>query len=136
MLIANSDKRPSVAVMIDCQKAQDSSYRSTWGRGTSSITTSRSSRWMAADLTTTSWKENQMATNDDSGASFYARYIDDPKTPVEPEKVLRGPLLKPIATAATPRSSPTEKLLDFCINHWPEPIISVRAICWRGPNCI
>jgi hypothetical protein len=83
-----------------------------------------------------------MATNDDAKhdggeTSFFARYIDVPKErPAEPEKILRGPLLKPIAPPATPRSSPTEKLLDWLINHWPEPTISVRKLCKYGPNSI
>jgi hypothetical protein len=83
-----------------------------------------------------------MATNDDAkhdGAetSFFARYIDSPKErPVEPEKILRGPLLKPIAPPTDRRSSPTEKLLDWLINHWRQDTISVRVIQWRGPNCL
>lgn len=56
--------------------------------------------------------------------------------PVEPEKILRGPLLKPTAPPADRWSSPTEKLLDWLINHWPEDTISVRDICWRGPNSL
>src|SRR5262245_65864898 len=83
-----------------------------------------------------------MATNDDAKhdggeTSFFARYIDVPKKrPVEPEKILRGPLLKPIAPPATPQSSPTEKLLDWLINHWSKPTISTRDIQRCGPNSI
>jgi hypothetical protein len=82
-----------------------------------------------------------MATNDDakhdgSGSSFFARYIDEPKRPVEPEKILRGPLLKPIAPPTDRRSPPVEQLLDWLINHWSEPTISLRNICRSGPNSI
>jgi hypothetical protein len=76
-------------------------------------------------------------TNGDSGPSFFARYIGPEKErPVEPEKILRGPLLKPIAPPTDRRSSPVERLLDFCINHWRGPIISARAIVKFGPNPI
>src|SRR5262245_9934106 len=75
--------------------------------------------------------------NGNDKPSFFARYIGPGKEqPVEPEKILRGPLLKPIVPPTTPQSSPTEKLLDWIINHWSEPTISVRDICWRGPNSL
>jgi hypothetical protein len=80
-----------------------------------------------------------MSTNDDHGSetSVFARYIDAPKErPAEPEKILRGPLLKPIVEEATPQASPTAKLLDWIINHWRGNTISVRDICWCGPNSI
>jgi len=78
-----------------------------------------------------------MATNDGNEASVFSKYIDAPKErPAEPEKILRGPLLKPIVEEATPQSTPAEKLLDWLINHWSEPTISVRIIHWRGPNCL
>jgi hypothetical protein len=78
-----------------------------------------------------------MTTNDGNGASVFAQYIDGPKErSVEPEKILRGPLLKPIAPSTDRRSPPVERLLDFCINHWREPIISARAIVKFGPNPI
>jgi hypothetical protein len=79
-----------------------------------------------------------MTTNNGRESSFFARYIDSPEKerPVEPEKIIRGPLLKPIAPPADRRSSPTERLLDWLINHWPEPTISVRNICRCGPNPI
>jgi hypothetical protein len=75
-------------------------------------------------------------TNDNS-ESVFARYIDAPKErPTESEKILRGPLLKPIAPEATRQSSSTEKLLDFLVNHWSKPTIALRDICWRGPNSL
>jgi hypothetical protein len=78
-----------------------------------------------------------MTANNGNEASVFAQYIDGPKEQsVEPEKILRGPLLKPIAPEATPQSSPTEKLLDWLINHWREDTISVRDICWGGPNSL
>src|SRR5262245_12651425 len=80
---------------------------------------------------------NNDAKHDGSEASFFARYIDVPKKqPVEPEKRLRGPSQKPIAPKDTPQSSPTEKLLDWLINHWSQPTISVRNIQRCGPNSI
>jgi hypothetical protein len=72
-------------------------------------------------------------TNGDGEPSFFAQYVGPKKErPSEPE-ILRGPL-KPIAPPTDRRSSPTERLLDFCVNHWREPVISARAIVKFGPN--
>jgi hypothetical protein len=77
-----------------------------------------------------------MPKNDD-GESVFARYVDGPKEqPAETKTLPRGPLLKPVVEEATPQASPTEKLLDWLINHWHEPTISVRTIHWRGPNSL
>src|SRR5262245_19891017 len=76
-----------------------------------------------------------MTTNDEP--SVFSKYINASKErPAEPEKILRGPLLKPIAPPATRQSPPTEKLLDWLVNHWSKPTISVRDICWCGPNSL
>jgi hypothetical protein len=78
-----------------------------------------------------------MTTNDSNGASVFARYIDGPKErSIEPEKILRGPLLKPIAPPTNRRSPPVEQLLDWLVNHWPDHTISLRNICRSGPNSI
>src|SRR5262245_12046231 len=61
---------------------------------------------------------------------------DEPKKEQPPVVVPRGPLLQPIAPEANPQSSPAEKLLDFVVNHWREPTISVRNIQRCGPNSI
>jgi len=75
-----------------------------------------------------------MATNE---PSIFARYVDSSKEqPIEPKKILRGPLLKPIAPPTDRRSPPTEKLLDWLINHWAHPTISVRNLCKYGPNAL
>jgi len=59
-------------------------------------------------------------------------------SPPKPERTIpRGPLLQPIVPPSDYRtSSPTEQLLDFIINHWRKDTISVRDICWRGPNSL
>jgi hypothetical protein len=77
-----------------------------------------------------------MATNDGSGASFFARYIDTPKErTVEPE-IPRGPLLRPIVPPSDHRSPPIEKCLDWLVNRWPKPTVRVRDILQFGPNPI
>jgi hypothetical protein len=68
--------------------------------------------------------------------SVFSEYIDLEKEPQEPEKILRGPLLQPIVPPAGPQSSPTEKLLDWLVNHWPGPTISARDIYRFGPHFI
>src|SRR5262245_13695897 len=73
-------------------------------------------------------------TNSDSKTSFFARYIDAPKErSVEPEKILRGPLLKPIVPPTDPKAPPIEKTLDWLVNRWPKPTIRVREILQFGP---
>jgi len=59
-----------------------------------------------------------MAIGDD-GPSFFARYIEDLKPPVEKAK----------------GSSPAQKLLDF-IQRWNKPTIRVRDIRIYGPGSI
>ena len=78
-----------------------------------------------------------MTMNDEGkGKSVFSRYIADiPETELrEPEIVRRGP--QPIIPPAHFKSSPSEKLLDWIINRWPEPTISARDICRCGPNSI
>jgi hypothetical protein len=71
--------------------------------------------------------------NDDGSKSVFARYIEGPeKEWLEPDIVRRGP--QPIVPPAHFKSSPSEKLLDWIINRWPEPTISARDICRCGPN--
>jgi hypothetical protein len=73
--------------------------------------------------------------NDDGSKSVFARYIEGPeKEWLEPDIVRRGP--QPIVPPAHFKSSPSEKLLDWIINRWPEPTISARDICRYGPNSI
>src|SRR5262245_34025187 len=82
----------------------------------------------------TSRKENPMST-DGKGESFFSRFIDAPKErPAEPEKILRGPLLKPIVPVSEPRSTPTEKMLDWLVNRWPGTTVSTRNIMQFGPG--
>ena len=33
-------------------------------------------------------------------------------------------------------SPPIEKLLDWLVNYWTRPTVSVREICIYGPNCV
>jgi hypothetical protein len=71
--------------------------------------------------------------------SIFSRHIvdDNPeKEELEPGKILRGPLLQPIVPPAGPQSSPTEKLLDWLVNHWPGPTVSARDIYRHGPYFI
>ena len=73
-----------------------------------------------------------MPTNE----SFFAQFIESgpEKEQLEPEKILRGPLLQPIVPPANYRSSPTEKLLDWLVNHWPGATVSARDIYRHGPE--
>jgi hypothetical protein len=72
-----------------------------------------------------------------SGSIFSKLISEEPKKerPSEPEKILRGPL-KPVVPPTNRFSSPTEQVLDFLINHWPAPTISVRNIQRHGPNSV
>jgi hypothetical protein len=51
----------------------------------------------------------------------------------ESELIRRGP--QPIIPPAGFKSSPSEKLLSWLINDWPNPVISLRDIRVYGPNC-
>jgi hypothetical protein len=55
---------------------------------------------------------------------------------IEPEKILRGPLLPPVVPPADRQSSPSEKLLDWLVNHWPGATVSARDIYRFGPPFI
>ena len=55
------------------------------------------------------------------------------KQPTEPEIVRRGP--QPIIPPAHPKASPSEKLLEWLVNYWPRPTITLRDIYSYGPNC-
>jgi hypothetical protein len=78
-----------------------------------------------------------MATSDDSsGSSFFARYIDSPKKerPEEPSIVQKGP--HPIIPPTDNKSPPIEKLLDWIINRWPGASVNTRNIMQFGPGCL
>jgi hypothetical protein len=62
-----------------------------------------------------------MATNDNGGPSFFARYID-----------------KPPQQEPTPSPTPLAAgmLLSWLQNNWTQPVINVRDICRFGPNPI
>ena len=51
----------------------------------------------------------------------------------ESELIRRGP--QPIIPPAGFKSCPSEKLLSWIINDWPNPVISLRDIRVYGPNC-
>ena len=72
----------------------------------------------------------------DEGKSVFARYIVDSleKEQCEPEILRRGP--QPIVPLANCKSLPSEKLLDWIINHWAGTTIRARDICRFGPNAI
>jgi hypothetical protein len=74
--------------------------------------------------------------NNDGGKSVFARYIEEPEKerPEEPSIVQKGP--HPIIPPTDRGSSPSEKLLDWIINRWPEPTLSVRNILQFGPGCL
>ena len=73
--------------------------------------------------------------NDDGGKSVFARYIEAPEKepPLEPDIVRKGPqfLIPPTHR----KSSPSEKLLEWLVNHWRQPTITLRDIYSYGPNC-
>jgi hypothetical protein len=65
------------------------------------------------------------------------RLADNSQTEqLEPEKILRGPLLQPVVPPADRKAAPIERLLSWVINHYDGTTISVRDICWRGPRPI
>ena len=53
--------------------------------------------------------------------------------PAEPEIVRRGP--QPIIPLAHRKSAPSEKLLEWLVNYWPKPTVTLRDIYSYGPNC-
>jgi hypothetical protein len=64
------------------------------------------------------------------------RQLTPKKEQQEPE-IPRGPLLRPIVPPADHRSStPAEQLLDFIVNRWPQPVVSVRNVLQFGPGCL
>jgi hypothetical protein len=69
------------------------------------------------------------------GPSVFARLIEEPEKerPKEPDVVRLGP--QPIIPPVHRKSSPSEKLLEWLVNHWPKPVISLRDISAYGPNC-
>jgi hypothetical protein len=73
--------------------------------------------------------------SDDGKPSVFARLIEQPEKerPVEPDIVRKGP--QPIIPPTHRKSSPSEKLLDWIINRWPEPTVTARDISVYGPNC-
>ena len=73
-----------------------------------------------------------MATLFDRLQEKQPQYLEK-EQPDEPEIVRRGP--QPIIPLAHRRSSPSEKLLDWIINHWAKPIVTARDIRAYGPNC-
>ena len=68
--------------------------------------------------------------------SVFARHVVDvpEKEQLVGPEIQRGPLLQPIVPPADPKSSEAEKLLDWLVNHWPKPVISVTDINQFGPR--
>src|SRR5262245_25284933 len=76
-----------------------------------------------------------MTTNDESGRSVFARYVADAPEPKQtaPEVIRMGPAATTIPTAG-PKAHPTEKFLDWLLNYWTKPTISLREICRYAPH--
>jgi hypothetical protein len=74
-------------------------------------------------------------TMNDEGRSVFAKYIEgEPeKEPAEPDIVRKGP--QPIIPPAHRKSSPSEKLLEWLVNYWAKPTITLRDISAYGPRC-
>src|SRR5262245_55500674 len=72
----------------------------------------------------------------DSVFTKYVADIPEPERPVEPGRILRGPLVQPVVPPTDRKSSPAERLLDWLINAWDKPTVSARDICWRGPTVV
>src|SRR5262245_26873607 len=66
--------------------------------------------------------------------SIFNRLRPEKERPVEPEKILRGPLLKPIVPVSEPRSTPAEKMLDWVVNRWNGATLTTRNIMQFGPG--
>jgi hypothetical protein len=82
-----------------------------------------------------------MTTSGGNGRSVFSVYVEETPAPIEPppradepEIVRRGP--QPIIPPAGFNSSPSEKLLDWIINRWPENTVTRRNICQFGPGSI
>jgi hypothetical protein len=75
-----------------------------------------------------------MSTNE----SVFARYVADVPEPerAAPEIIRMGPAATTIPTAG-PKAHPTEKFLDWLLNYWTKPTISLREICrYATPHAI
>jgi hypothetical protein len=75
----------------------------------------------------------------DGGRSIFSQLIE-PIAPAKQEPQLatipRGPLLAPIVPAADANSTPSEKLLDFCVNRWPREVVRLRELQQFGPRSL
>jgi hypothetical protein len=72
----------------------------------------------------------------DDGKSVFSRYIEEKPERErfeEPDIVRKGP--QPIIPLSHRKSSPSEKLLEWLVNHWGRPTITLRDIYSYGPNC-
>ena len=73
--------------------------------------------------------------NNDDGPSVFAKYITEPeKERLEPDIVQKGP--QPIIPPVHRRSAPAERLLEWAINHWGKPTLTLRDISAYGPNSV
>jgi hypothetical protein len=66
--------------------------------------------------------------------SIFAKYVAEPEKERPPEKIPRGPLLKPVVPPTDINSPPVEKLLDWLVNRWPKPTVTTKNILQFGPN--
>jgi len=69
-------------------------------------------------------------------AGFFDRIREEVPRQVEvapPEIIRMGPAATTIPTAG-PKAHPTEKFLDWLLNYWPKPTISLREIYRFGPR--
>jgi hypothetical protein len=71
----------------------------------------------------------------DSGSVFSKLISEEPKKESEPEKILRGPLLRPVVPPTDRFSSPVEQLLSWLMR-WPKPTVTTKNILQFGPNCL
>jgi hypothetical protein len=76
-----------------------------------------------------------MANDGDSSRSVFSQYVADVPEPerVAPEIIRMGPAAATIPPAG-PKAHLNEKFLDWLLNYWTKPTISLREITRHAPN--
>jgi hypothetical protein len=76
-----------------------------------------------------------MTTNNGSGASVFARYIDSPPEKEQPTvTVPRGPMLQPVVPSTDYKSPPIERMIEWLVHRWPKETVNTKNILQFGPR--
>jgi hypothetical protein len=64
--------------------------------------------------------------------SFFARYIDSPEKEQQPEKIPRGPMLRPVVPSTDYKSPPIERMIEWLVQRWPKETVNTKNILQFG----